>query len=152
MKDLKIILLIACTTLLSIGCDIINPEEPLPTLIYIAEPSFQVRNAQEGTANQNITEFWVTANGDFLGAYPVPSVVPILASGNIDLKIQAGTRDNGISATPELYPFFKDFTISTTLEALERDTVRPTFFYDEGTEFVFSEGFESTGTILLSRI
>ncbi len=124
------------------GCDIINPEEQIPAFLYI--PSVEVDPAEgQGTASSNITEIWVTVDGEFIGAFPIPASVPVLQEGEVELAIQAGIKDNGIGDRPEIYPFYAPHLTNISLQPNAVDTVRPVFEYEENTVFAFVEDFES---------
>ena len=126
----------------SSGCDLINPEEPIPGYIHIPEVSVQANLAAEGSASYNLTEVWVNVNGNFVGAYPIPATIPILDEGDVEIAIQAGIKDNGVSGTPEIYPFYAPYVERSTLGPNSTDTIRPVFEYLDQTKFAFIEDFE----------
>jgi hypothetical protein len=124
------------------GCDLINPEEPIPGYVHI--PSVEVlTKAGEGTAASKLTEVWVTVEGEFVGAYPIPADIPILAEGEVTVFVQAGIKDNGIGSLPEIYPFFEAYEATVALGPNTTDTIRPVFRYLEQTRFALVEGFEN---------
>jgi len=116
----------------------------------------------EGSDSQKITDAWVTMDGNFLGAFELPAIVPILAEGEHEFRISSGIKANGISATRIIYPFFDpchlfvqdgetyQLAISNRVN-LYRDSmvvVKATTNYTENTEFLFIESFENAGTVL----
>jgi len=116
----------------------------------------------EGSDSQKITDAWVTMDGNFLGAFELPAIVPILAEGEHEFRISSGIKANGISATRIIYPFFEacnlfvqdggtyQLAISNRV-SLYRDSmvvVKATTNYTENTEFLFIESFEDAGTVL----
>lgn len=105
---------------LSLGsCD---KEEPIPSYIYI--PSFTVDAQPEfGTSSSKITEAWVYANNDLLGVFPIPATVPILATGETDIRIFPGIHDAGILARPTIYPFYEPIILNHVLTAGKIDTL-----------------------------
>ncbi|HKK78061.1 MAG TPA: hypothetical protein VJ933_00475 [Phaeodactylibacter sp.] len=124
------------------GCDLINPEEPIPGYVHIPEVEV-VTKAGEGSAASNLTEVWVTVQGEFVGAYPIPADIPILAEGEVTIFVQAGIKDNGIGSLPEIYPFFEAYETTVTLGPNTTDTIRPVFSYLDQTQFALVEGFEN---------
>lgn len=144
MKKQNILFLIALGSLcLSIaGCDIINPEEPVPGYIYIPAVEVQTSEVVEGTASSNITEAWVSVDGNFVGAYALPATLPVLEEGPSDVVVQAGVKDNGLGNSPDIYPFFDNFETIADLGANTTDTIRPVFQYSDNTKFAFIEPFE----------
>ena len=145
MKNKRVLKsLIACLLAIGLlaGCDIINPEEPIPGYIHIPEVSVQSIEEQ-GSASAKITEAWVTVDGEFIGAFPIPSDIPILKQGEVEVFVQAGIKDNGIGSTPEIYPFYEAYQQVVTLGENTTDTLRPVFRYLDATTFALVEGFES---------
>ena len=63
----------------------------------------------------NISDCWVTFNGQFIGAYEMPSNIPVHMSGNINARISPGIKVNGISSNRIIYPFYKEYEISTEI-------------------------------------
>lgn len=132
--------------LLPISCDLINPEETIPAYIYVTP--FQLNTSgNQGTNSSKITEAWLMVNGDFLGAYTLPALIPILATGEQTITLEAGIKDNGIAATPEIYPFYQAFTAKVDLRANEVDTLRPVISYRSEAKFAFIEPFENAGQV-----
>lgn len=129
------------------ACDIINPEEEIPSYIYLEDFTLETNPLTEGTNSTKITELWLTVDNVFLGGYPLPAEVPILVSGNSSLFIQPGIKDNGIAATPTVYPFYQPFEIELDLQPNITDTIKPVIQYTEDAVFSFIETFESDNQI-----
>lgn len=138
--------------LLIIACDLIDPEEPLPSYIYVTPFESQATNNQQGTTNHKITEAWLTVDGEFLGVYNLPAHIPILKEGVVDIFLEAGIKDNGISTLPEIYPFFNPFQATATLQPLATDTIRPIATYRNNIAFALIEDFESSEHVLTDEI
>lgn len=136
----RILLFLVC---LFSACNLINPEERLPAYIYLQPFDFRLTNSNQGSNHQKITEAWLTVNGEFLGVYNLPSAIPILQEGNVDIRIDAGIKDNGISTLPEIYPFFLPYLSNTTLLPLQTDTLLPITSYRQDIAFAFIEDFEA---------
>ena len=124
------------------SCDIINPEEEIPAYVYLDTFSFTTTVIQ-GTDSELITDGWLSAGQDFLGAYDLPALVPVLASGETTVTLEAGIKDNGITLTRDIYPFYRPFQISVDLQPNEVDTIRPFTTYRDEAKFALVEGFES---------
>ncbi|MDX1939347.1 MAG: hypothetical protein SFU99_02280 [Saprospiraceae bacterium] len=144
---MKTIYKIYLLPLLFLGaCDLINPSEEIPAYIYVT--TFQLNTSPNQGSNSNkITEAWLTVNGNFLGAYTLPTLIPILENGEQDITLEAGIKDNGIGATPEIYPFYQPYKIKVDLQPNEVDTIRPITSYRSETKFAFIERFEDNGHI-----
>jgi len=133
---------ILALTALTMACDVVNPEEDIPAYVYIPDIELQTRNNTEGTASEKITDVWFNLDGNFLGAYPLPALIPILEINGQELALQAGIKDNGINSTPEIYPFYQTFTIPISLAPNEVDTIHPVISYQDAAQFAFVEDFE----------
>lgn len=139
----SILLLPLC---LLLQCDIINPEESVPAFIRVEPFELETDTAIQGSDSHKITEAWLTVNGEFLGAYQLPATVPVLAQGPAEVLLEAGIKDNGISTTPDIYPFYTPYETSVNLTADETITLSPVVRYDPNTRFAFIEDFEAGAT------
>ncbi len=135
-------IIILCGNIFS-ACDLINPAEEQPAFIYVPEVILETEPARQGSSSANITEVWLDVDGVFLGAYALPAMIPILKNGLVEISLQAGIKDNGISATPEIYPFYAPFVQDVELKPEGVDTIRPRITYREDIRFAFIEDFES---------
>ncbi|MES2567137.1 MAG: hypothetical protein V4565_09745 [Bacteroidota bacterium] len=104
----------------------------------------------QGVNSQNITDIWYYVNGKFKGVFPVGNVMPIVATGNTEITLYAGIKNNGISATRLPYPLFKSITINQNIQAGETYTFTPEFEYNSSAFFYYADDFESTGTYFYS--
>lgn len=130
------------------GCDVINPEEPIPAFLYI-KPFILTTDAEtQGTDDSKITEGWVFVNGDFLGVYDLPALVPILAEGSAEVRIEAGVKENGVSLTPDINPFYEPYRINLNLAPTIIDTLQPTTTYVDIARFGFIEDFEDAESVV----
>lgn len=145
MKIYTFILLLVAALFIS-ACDVINPAEPVPAYLQIDNFDFTVQTGQ-GSASHKITDAWVYVNGDFLGAYTLPATVPIIASGSSEILIDPGIKDNGIAATPDIYPFYKRYETTIDLVGGETFLIQPRTSYVDNTNFGFIESFESANHV-----
>ena len=129
--------------LLAGGCDIINPADPVPAYVYMADMPLSV-SPGEGSASEHITEAWFYADGDFLGAYAMPALIPVIATGPTEILVFPGVRVNGIASTPDIYPFYRRFEATIDLAPEKTDTLRPTTTYLSDLTFAINEGFETS--------
>ncbi len=110
------------------SCDLINPEESVPSFIHINEFSFEAAPG-EGTSSEKITEVWVYSNGQMLGAYDLPAHIPVLDEGSNQVTIFAGIKNNGISSTRIRYPFYTSFDTTLQFNPGSEIVLKPRFFY-----------------------
>jgi hypothetical protein len=124
------------------GCDIINPDDPVPAYVHIGDIPLSVEPGQ-GTASEAITEAWFYAGGDFLGAYSLPATIPVIGEGLTEILVFPGVTVNGITATPDIYPFYSRYEVVTDLQPLETTTLSPATSYLTQTQFTIVDGFET---------
>lgn len=134
------------------ACDLINPEEDIPSYLWIAPFEVQTTSATQGSASAKITEVWVSVDDSFLGVYALPAKIPVLQTGNHKIKLEAGIKDNGISTTPEIYPFFQALEYNLTLKANEIDSIRPKVTYKSGIRFALLENFENNSHVFQTLV
>jgi hypothetical protein len=104
-KHILYILLAVC--FLQTGCDIINPEEKIPTFVHIDSFKFVNPNPNEaGTSLQNINCAWVFLDGQNVGVFELPADIPVLVSGTQELQISPGVTLQGLNDYKVQYPFF----------------------------------------------
>jgi hypothetical protein len=139
--------LLYCVLLCTIAFSACNKSEDVPSYIYIKPFTLSTNAASEGVNTSKITEAWVYANGNPLGAYKIPGEVPIPATGNVELTIYAGVRNNGGSATPAIYFHYKRFDITMDLKAGKLDTISPSTSYEKDLTFAWLEDFETKNSL-----
>lgn len=141
---LKYITLPVCCFLLS-SCNVLDPEEPIPSFIQFSEPRLNTNFQQEGSNSHNITDYWVYVGDEFLGVYEYPIEIPVLQEGSKTVKVFPGIKDNGLSAQRRIYPFYKAYENDSTanLEAGKSLSFDPVFSYEDNVEFVWMEAFQT---------
>jgi len=136
-----------CLLFLS-SCDIINPEEKIAAYVYV--DFFELEdnpNVSEGSLDHSINNVQVFVDGDYLGIYTLPALVPVLQEGEKVIFLDPVIRLNGQTFTLGIYPFYERYTGSVDLIPTEVDTVHPVVRYTDGINFAFVEDFELGGTI-----
>lgn len=118
------------TVLLLGGCT--DKAEQIPA--YLDLKPFVV-DEPGGAAWHKITDGWLYVNGEFLGAYTLPATVPVLAEGESEVILFPGVKENGILATPNIYPFMKRYETTVTLSPAENTAVNPSTSYDDDAMF-----------------
>lgn len=98
-------------------------------------------DGQEGELTHNFTEAWVYVDDEIIGVFEVPFKIPILKSGNVNIKIYPAIKNNGISATKKIYPFTTVYEINGELKENQTLTLNPITKYNSYTEF-WIEDFE----------
>lgn len=122
------------------ACDVINPEEDIPAYIEILPYEYTPESG--GSSSTKITDGWIYVDGEFLGAFNLPSTIPVLRSGEVEIILDPGIKENGIVETPNIYPFYERYTETVTLTPGEEISIQPTTAYDdEIVNMVVSEDF-----------
>ncbi|MBR9921347.1 MAG: hypothetical protein GYB31_10955 [Bacteroidetes bacterium] len=147
MKLLKHISPVLILLLLG-SCDIINPEEKIASYIYL-ESIEVVDNplVAEGGLEDAITNAQVYVGGEYLGIFTLPSLVPVLNEGSLDLVVDPVVKQNGQTFSLNVYPFYKRMTQTVDLVAGKTDTVNLETSYLDEMEIGFIEDFEVGGNI-----
>lgn len=118
-----------------------------PAYIYIDQINFSSDSTKgQGSSSSNITDFWVSVDGQQLGANNFPGMFPVILDPNISnnsIRISAGIKDNGITNTRTIYPFYMPATYVQRLVPGKIDTFRPTVYYDTAATIIVIEDFES---------
>jgi hypothetical protein len=115
----------------------------------VINPKLKTSSGQ-GSNSHLITDIWYYVNGNFKGVFPVGNVMPVVASGNTEITLFAGIKNNGISATRLPYALYNSITINQNIEAWKTYTLNPEFEYNSGAFFYYADDFESTGSFFES--
>ncbi len=130
------------------SCQLIDEEEKIPSYIHVEKVTLTTDYSKQGSASEKITEAWLSIDDNLLGIFELPFTVPVLKTGKYKITIRAGIKNNGISASRRIYPFYKEYEIETDLIAGEISTIEPRITYKEEAKFVWKEDFEDAGISL----
>ena len=134
------------------ACEIINPEESIPSYIRINQIGLETAYGQ-GTASQKIVDVWIYVDDELIGAFELPATFPVIAEGYHEIIIKPGIELNGIAPTRAIYPFYSPIIkninfIKDSIIVLDSLFALTTFYYND-TEFpwggVGQEDFEESG-------
>jgi len=121
-----------------------NPSRP--AYIYVENVFFEADTMLgQGTSSSNITDVWVSVDGQQLGANNLPALFPVVLDENFQtnsVRISAGIKDNGITNTRAIYPFYDPYIEVVDLEPGKIDTFRPTLNYPANSNVIVVEDFE----------
>jgi len=136
------------------GCSIIDPAIPIPAYIHVDSVHLAITNsAQQGSASTKISDAWIYVNDQLVGAFQVPCTVPVLASGNCEVSVDAGIKISGLSANRGQYPFYSQYNkTNVNLTPGKVTTVQPIVNYMAQTQFTWMENFESVQPAFTSNI
>ncbi|MBL31829.1 MAG: hypothetical protein CMP62_03795 [Flavobacteriales bacterium] len=155
---LKYLFLITLTSLIltNINCED-SLSATIPSYIEIQKFNYDGNSSTTPPHNLehesvNISDAWVTMNGNSLGVFEIPCTIPILEDGLHSFDISPGIKVNGIAGTRIKYPFYKKYEKEITLERNSTNLLNPVTSYTDNTNYIYrNEGkFElpGDGTIL----
>lgn len=135
-------LVIAVTTFVS--CEKLNPAETIPAYIKINEIKLNVpADGSQGSPQSNFNCAWVYVDEELIGVFELPITFPVLKEGNKKIRIKAGIKQNGISATRVPYPVVLNYESTVQLTPKETVEVFPEVSYYPAVVFHWVENFES---------
>jgi hypothetical protein len=121
-----------------------NPSRP--AYVYIENVFFEADTMLgQGSSSSNITDVWVSVDGQVLGANTFPALFPVILDENFQtnsVRVSAGIKDNGITNTRTIYPFYDPYIETLKLEPGKTDTFRPTLHYPSNANVILVEDFE----------
>ena len=94
------------------SCNIINPSEVVPTYVHIDSFSFTGNPVLYGSSSHKITNVYVFFDNASLGVYDLPATFPVIAKGTGVLTVIPGIDEDGRSVNEQVYPFYKNDTIT----------------------------------------
>jgi hypothetical protein len=117
------------------------PNDGVP--IYMAMDSVKVNvGTGQGVGSHNITDVWIEANADNVGAFELPCNVPVLQENDVRFVVNAGIKESGQSGVRVNYPFYTEDTFSIVGVRGERYKHKPAFRYVNSTQFSFVDDFD----------
>ncbi|MBI3511915.1 MAG: hypothetical protein HY064_14745 [Bacteroidetes bacterium] len=116
------------------GCRIINPAEDIPSYIHIDSITLST-SGNQGSNSSKITDAWIFVDSKLIGGFELPCTVPVLADGTHHILIRAGIKQNGLSSTRAIYPFYKGWEGDVALTKATVTTINPVISYFPGLDF-----------------
>ena len=124
-------------------------EAKIPAYISVPSITLTTDYATEGSASANITDAWVYINDDLVGVYELPAKFPVLKEGNVNIKVFAGIKDNGISASRTRYFLYDPHEVKMNLVPGETYEIAANVRYNAGVNFTWLEDFEGASSSFL---
>lgn len=135
----------ATSLLLVTSCD----NAPAPEVAYIQIDTLQVNAiGAQGTSSSALSTFWVEQNGQQIGAFTPPSLVPVLAGQNQSIRLIPGININGSFAQRNQYEMLSPRTFTLDLAQGETRNFAPaatTFSYNTNYTIEVLEDFDAVG-------
>ncbi len=131
--------------LITFSCKKDNLKSPTASFLIVDKASLKTTSSQ-GANSHKITDIWYYVDGQFKGAFPVGSVMPVVAQNNANITFFAGIKNNGISSTRLPYEFYKQISFNQSIEAGKTYTISPEFEYSSNAIFYYAQDFTSSGS------
>jgi hypothetical protein len=143
MFKLLLYLFSFCVTLFYVSCNKQKLKSPQASFLVVADPQL-ITSSNQGANSHKITDMWLYVNDNFQGIFPIGGVMPVVATGNAEIVLYAGIKNNGIAATRLPYTFYQQVKFNQPVEAGQTYTYTPVFEYLSNANFRYVEGFEGT--------
>lgn len=114
MKHIYLFLLFLFIVLLQ-SCKEDDIEATVPAYLKIDDISVKITDPDQGTANDKIVDAWVFVNEQLIGSFELPTIIPILSTGGVNIKVRGGILNNGLSNQRDIYPFYEFYESYSTL-------------------------------------
>ncbi|MCB9252405.1 MAG: hypothetical protein H6605_08035 [Flavobacteriales bacterium] len=141
--QLNSVLFFLTSWILFSSCEKVDKEEQVPAYLRIEKIDLMVKpDGTQGSNAHDIVDAWVLADGELIGVFEMPCIIPILKKDSTEIIVFAGVRVNGQQNNRKFYPFYEVYKQKVFLEPLKIDTLNPVTTYREGVKFSWIEDFE----------
>jgi len=149
----KISIFLSISIILIAGnsCEKFEGDQTVPSYIQV-DTFYLTANPiiEEGPLTHKITDVWVYANDQVIGAFELPAQIPVLEQGTGKLSLFAGIKYNGLSGTRGPYYFYQPKIIEDFNFIVDSvQTINPTVSYYATSIFAWLEDFEDAAITLL---
>lgn len=146
MRRYLLYFLLICNLIFFVSCKKDKFKAPKASFLVVNNVSLKTINVggsqNQGVNSHKIVDIWYYVNGEFKGVFPVGSVMPIVASGNAEISLFAGIKNNGISSTRLPYAIYNSKSFNLDIEPGKTYTVSPQFEYNSTAFFYYSDNFD----------
>jgi hypothetical protein len=147
----SIITLTFSITLLLVNnsCSVLDKAEPTPAYIFLDNFEVQTNSDNsQGSGAADIVDGWLFVDGTLIGVFELPAMVPVIYEraankvGKPVISVLPGIKNNGLSNSRAVYPFYEGFIDSFELVPGNIDTISPNVKYQSSAIFAWLEDFE----------
>lgn len=89
----------------------------VPAYLHIDAMKVNANFATQGTSSSRITTAWVEVDGEYIGVFELPAVVPVAAEGSHTITLTPGINLNGIQSLRNIYEFYTEYNEIFNFEA-----------------------------------
>jgi len=125
------------------GCNKADNAQTIPSYIVVNEFTLTTTSVQ-GTNSHQITDAWIFVDDKLMGVFELPARVPTLSTGQQNVKIFAGIKNNGQSEDRIRYPFYTNYDATVDLIPDSSITINPSIGYIADLD-IWEEDFEDGG-------
>ena len=125
------------------GCNKADNAQTIPAYIVVNEFTLSTTSVQ-GTNSHQITDAWIFVDDKLMGVFELPARVPTLSTGQQNVKIFAGIKNNGQSDDRVRYPFYTNYDATVDLIPDSSITINPSIGYIADLD-IWEENFEDGG-------
>ncbi|MCE3229769.1 MAG: hypothetical protein K0S32_4320 [Bacteroidetes bacterium] len=119
--------------------------DPAPAAFFITNDQVSVHTTTaQGTNSHKITDLWLYVNGQFQGAYPLGSKMPIMTYGkNAKIDILSGIKNSGINEKSINWFIYDKISFDTLVESGKTISRPFVFKYNPAVKFLWQENFDN---------
>lgn len=138
-------------SLILTGCYKFDGDQTIPAYIKIDTVLLSTYYPEQGSNTNAIKDVWVYVNDQQIGAFELPAMFPVLATGKQELEIRPGIKVNGISSTRAPYPFYQPIIYEDYIFTPDStsNVINPKTEYYSNLTFIWMEDFERPGISLV---
>ncbi len=105
------------------SCDKEEIKATIPAYLEIDKIDVFNDRPELGSSSSNIEDAWVFINDRLIGTFELPTRIPILTTGEVNLKVRGGILNNGASNTRVIYDFYEFY--DTNFVFVEEEIYKP---------------------------
>lgn len=125
------------------GCNLINPEEEVPTYVRVDSFQYNALPVFPATSSHKINSVYVYDENSLMGVWELPALIPVLSKdAGKKLLMLPGVDYNGIRSQQAAYPFFSADTMTVAPQPGHIITRIAQTQYVTNAKMLWSENFE----------
>jgi len=134
------------------SCSLLDTDDVTPTFLNIDQVTIASQVGQ-GSTSHKIEDLWVAVDGNLVGLYQIPSLIPVLktSANPTELTFFGGIRRNGTNTDGIQYPFLEQITRSVELVEGETLDLDLEFNYRNDATFAFVESFDNSNNFVFDE-
>lgn len=137
--------LFLCFVVVFIACDTSSTSPGIPAFVEVSQVQFST-TVDQGSNSHAISELWFYVNGNISGVLDTPARLPVLESGNHNVTVFAGIKNNGMGTSRIRYPFYTAYDTVLNLQSGQSVAIDPKFTYLQNAIVNASRNFEAGNT------